>query len=399
LEFSTEMTADLAGLDAWVYPRSLRTYQLWLVEGRPFQVMVEGFAYGCRGCQAGASGNVLRLQRLDDGQWFELRSGPCGRGHALAGQGLIPVQTPLIAWPDGPALVRVGHANFAHFLWNELDAVLRLLARDRSLLVVQDHDTVLDLGTLIGVEKLTAMALEEHSSVRVGSMLVSRQARDLVVASLRDEQPGHPVARARAAAEPLQCLVLGVRGPGRRELVNEEDFYIRLIGAIREQHGSIRILLDGFTYQRNQELENRRIKREVLCTERVQRIIQACGSSHLECLSGLPFSSWLERVSAADFYITHEGTMQHKIGWLLPTIPGLCLIGPDTAPAIVRWHLLQCEQAASLSCLPVGTTAMEPWDEGQHRTERDRGFRIVAIDSAIDAILTTLAGLAHRGST
>lgn len=50
---------------------------------------------------------------------------------------------------------------------------------------------------------------------------------------------------------PQPLILLGVRGPGRRELRNEVTLMQALIDAITQHFHRPLILLDGFTYQHN----------------------------------------------------------------------------------------------------------------------------------------------------
>ena len=151
-----------------------------------------------------------------------------------------------------------------------------------------------------------------------------------------------------------------MRGPGRRELRNEVAYFQGLIAALTQQFQRPLILLDGFTYQHNNQRQVQAQQREQDCTARVQEIIEACPQAQLESLSGLGFAAWLQRSEGVRFYVTHEGTMQHKLGWLRPQIPGLCLVGSPHARAIATWHRQQCEGAGLLFTLPTDLYAQDP---------------------------------------
>ena len=140
-------------------------------------------------------------------------------------------------------------------------------------------------------------------------------------------------------------------------MANEEQYYGALIAALHQAYPSGLILLDGFTYQGHGRGVGVVEQREQACTARIEQIIKACGGSQLENLSGLGFPAWLQRSEGIRFYVTHEGTMQHKVGWLRPQIPGLVLVGSADAAAIASWHRQQCEGAGwwppcPLPCLP-----------------------------------------------
>ena len=387
-------TVDLQVLDRWVHPRSIRRYQEWILRGQGFQLQLDDGTYELVGCRADLDRNRLLLRRYRDGFLQVLLSSECGEGYALTGQ---PLQAPgpedgLFA-PLGPAIVRTGNENFAHFLWNELDPILEMLRSGQPLEVVQDTDTVLALAELAGVRCLDLPALSQRTSIRLGGTLVTERARQTVLAALR-AAPLEPLPAERA--RPL--ILLGVRGPGRRELANEEQYYGALIAALRQAYPSGLILLDGFTYQGHGRGVGVVEQREQACTARIERIITTCGGSQLENLSGLGFPAWLQRSEGIRFYVTHEGTMQHKVGWLRPQIPGLVLVGSADAAAIASWHRQQCEGAGVVATLPPALFAQEASPTAIPPLEqRNRPFRILDIDVAVELTMALIAVTINPG--
>ena len=387
-------TVDLQVLDRWVHPRSIRRYQDWILRGQGYRLQLDDGTYDLVGCRADLDRNRLLLRRCQDGLVQVLLSSECGDGYALTGQ---PLQAPGphdgLGAPLGPAIVRTGNENFAHFLWNELDPILEVLGSGQPLEVVQDTDTVLALGTLPGVRCLDSPALSQRTSVRLGGTLVTERARRRVLTALRAE-PLEPLPAERAT--PL--ILLGVRGPGRRDLANEEQYYAALIAALRLAYPTGLIVLDGFTYQGHGRGVEVVQQREQACTARIGRIITACGGSQLENLSGLGFPGWLQRSEGIRFYVTHEGTMQHKVGWLRPQIPGLVLVGSADAVAIASWHRQQCEGAGVVATLPpalfaqdASPTAIPPEEQ------RNRPFRILDLDVAVELTMALIAATMNPG--
>jgi hypothetical protein len=213
----------------------------------------------------------------------------------------------------------------------------------------------------------------------LGGTLVTSQARATVIEALaREAPPALPPDRPR----PL--ILLGIRGPGRRELRNEVAYFRGLITALMHHFQRPLILLDGFTYQHNNRDQPQAQLREQACTTRVLEIMESCPQAQLEMLSGLEFAAWLQRTEGLRFYVTHEGTMQHKLGWLQPQIPGLCLVGSPHAEAIARWHRQQCEGAGLLATLPTDLYAQDAaaasLPEGE---QHNLPFEIVNIERAI----------------
>jgi len=349
-----EFTLSISDLDGWVFHRSLRRYQQLIVDQIPFALHDEGTIYEVIHCRASVNDNRLMMRRRSDGAAYELVSSSCGTGFGLEGQRPQPLEAAAEAEPplQGPPVLRIGDQNFAHFIWNELDPLLQLaqLAQRRGdrLAVVQDSCSIIDLAGLPGLELQPAELLRSRPSVHVGAMWVSDAVRRSVLSALAAPLQG----QRRPDQPPL--VLLGVRGPGRRELIDEEDLLIGLIARLQHRWPGLRIALDGFTLQRNHSQDPPARRRAEAIGERIARIQKACGPSCVESLHGLPFEAYLPRVAEACAYVTHEGTIQHKIGWFYPQIPGICLVAGPHARAIAQWHRLQCEGAGRLDVLPVG---------------------------------------------
>jgi hypothetical protein len=380
---STSSPSSLAELNRWVYPRSLRRYQLAILNKQPLDVELVGASFELRGCRADPDRNHLLLQRRDNASLWWLSSNECANGYLLSASTLRPADHPAPD-PDGfnnqePVLVRAGNSNFAHFLWNELDPLLRLIDAGQSLAVVQDTDTVLNLAQLDGISRVDPALLSNHQSVRLGGTLVTGKARQTVIDALAREVEGPlPVRR------PQPLILLGVRGPGRRELRNEVTFMQALIDAITQHFHRPLILLDGFTYQHNNQQHPLSQEREQACQTRVKQILQHCRAAQLENLCGLGFATWLQRTEGVRFYVSHEGTMQHKLGWLRPEIPGLCLVGSSRAEAIALWHRQQCEGASTLATLPIELYQQDPIEQPHDQEqERNQPFEIRDIARAV----------------
>ncbi len=346
--------ASLEELDAWVLDHSLKRYQQWIINRIPFAIQCDEVVYTFQRCRTTASANHLELRRRDDGAAFELISDSCGSGFSLSTRRPQPLAEPLATTPfasEDPVL-RIGDPNFAHFLWNELDPLLHLLEQARQngqrLPVVQDSDSILDLASLPGVERLSAAVLTQRPSVHLGAMRVSATARSTALARLK----APATACRRTDTAPL--LILGVRGPGRRELQDEVTLLHELIHRLHQRWPALRIALDGFTFQHNNLSQPTSLARAAAIAERIGLIQAACPGIPLESLHGLCFEDYLPRVAEASVYVTHEGTIQHKIGWFYPEIPGVCLVAGPHAEAIGHWHRAQCEGSSQLDVLPVG---------------------------------------------
>ena len=381
---------SLQDLDAWMLHRSLRRYQKLVFDQVDFSVRIDDVEYVFESCIATNSVNRLLLSRRGDGALFELVSDRCGSGFSLeAGPGqLLAIALENSPLPSGKPVLRIGDANFAHFIWNELDPLLHLISCAQEhggcVGVVQDSDSILNLGTLPGVELLGAEVLERQPSVHVGAMWVSAAARKVALATL-----GAPLeATRRPAHSPM--LILGVRGSGRRELRNEVDLLSDLIKRLHQGWPELRIVLDGFTFQHNNCNDPGSLARAKAIADRIDQIQAACPEIELESLNGLSFEAYLPRVAEASMYVTHEGTIQHKIGWFYPQIPGVCLVAGEHAEAVASWHRAQCDGVPQLSVLPVGllihVARGETSADVADAEQRNQAFMAQDTKATIDAI-------------
>jgi hypothetical protein len=181
-------------------------------------------------------------------------------------------------------------------------------------------------------------------------------------------------------------------------LGNEALYYVALIAALRRASPSPLIVLDGFTYQGHSRGVGVVEQREQACTARINRIITTCGGSQLENLSALSFPAWLQRSEGIRFYVTHEGTMHHKVGWLRPKVPGLILVGSADAEAIASWHRQQCEGAGLLATLPPPLFVQEASPTAISSLEqRNRPFRILDLDLAVEFTMALIEATINSG--
>lgn len=369
-------------LNRWMYPRSLRWYQAQILDGQACSVLLNAECYGIRGCRADEGRNHLLLKREHDRTHWWWRSSECSEGYQLYENELqaadVEAESRFSLRRHGP-IVRAGNSNFAHFIWNELDALLRVVARNRQVDLVQDSNTVLDLATLENIRCVSTSQLATRASIRLGGTLVTNHARDVVLKALRGS-----IDAKLPRDRPTPLILIGVRGPGRRELRNEVEFIVSVIKALSSHFHHPLILLDGLTYQHNNQDHPDAKLRNQACTTRINEIIQACRPCQLENLSGLDFAHWLKRCEGLRYYVTHEGTMHHKLGWLRPEIPSLCLVGSPHAQAVAQWHRLQCEEAGRITTLPVSLFQQDPLAQGQPECEaRNQPFEITDIKEAV----------------
>ena len=372
---------ELTQADEWINSKlkSLRTYQKLLVEGKPFRLMINGKIYVIKSSSALGHCNCFLLVELDSSQEFVLKSSGAGKGYCLSGQPLLELKNGPKVWPatsTGPAIIRSGNPNFAHFLWNEFDPLLELIDQQKHLTCCQDVNSIYDLNSLESLRVVNLNELTQRPSVRLGSMLVTDRSRSYLYDS-------YNISDQAKFTDERKTLLLGLRGPGKRSIENELDFFSNLLEKLQPMASQIRILFDGITLQNDHGGAHavkiqERIK---ACDQLIQQLSTKAGSIPISNLNGLGFSKWLPLASSVDFYVTHEGTMQHKLAWIFPSKVGICLIGRENAGSIAKWHRNQSQNSAVVHFLPPSLVELGDIPVNC-KNERDRIFKIVDINES-----------------
>lgn len=129
---------DLSNADRWINSnlKSLRFYQKLLAQGSSFDLLIDNKIYEIKSSSALAGHNCLLLVESESSREFILNSSGAGKGYCLSGQPLRAVENAPNVWPavlTGPAIIRTGTRNFAHFIWNEFDSLLELIDQKNTL--------------------------------------------------------------------------------------------------------------------------------------------------------------------------------------------------------------------------------------------------------------------------
>lgn len=342
--------------------------------------------------------NFLLLEsQLKDNQ-FIYKSDSVGEGYALSTGTRCPLEDFDLNWPanEGERLVRIGHKNFAHFIWNELEGLFTLadcLQGDGSLTIFQDNNTIYDLAECALCSPLfdVRKSLPENVlSLRVGSRLVTHRVRAAVFEQLGVEQPD---CHSDFIGDPRPFrLLLGIRGPGKRAIHNEIALYEALLQRLSPRSRDITLLLDGITLQNNfGEDVDLSMKSRVATIDGLIQGLSALAADlgfSVKNLNGLGFAEWLLSVKDVSFYITHPGTMQHKVGWLFPQAKGLCLIAHEQRLAGALWHKEQSIGSEHVEVFPSGYFINELSQDG---VRRNASSRIKNVSAAADYLMRVVS--------
>jgi hypothetical protein len=111
-----------------------------------------------------------------------------------------------------------------------------------------------------------------------------------------------------------------------------EEFIVELIKELESRRSSPLLILDGFSIQHGESNKTRYygltiqelIAEERIFAAQIKELLHSkgCTVEIIEAI-GLPLLSSINLARFADFYICHQGTVQHKIGWTFWNTPGI----------------------------------------------------------------------------
>ncbi len=111
-----------------------------------------------------------------------------------------------------------------------------------------------------------------------------------------------------------------------------EEFIVELIKQLKSKQCTPMLILDGFSIQHGESSDARYygltiqelIAEEKILAAQIKELLHSkgCTVEIIEAI-GLPLLSSINLARFADFYICHQGTVQHKIGWTYWNTPGI----------------------------------------------------------------------------
>ncbi len=111
-----------------------------------------------------------------------------------------------------------------------------------------------------------------------------------------------------------------------------EEFIVELIKELESRQRSPMLILDGFSIQHGESNKTsyygltiqELIAEEKILAAQIKELLHSkgCTIEIIEAI-GLPLLSSINLARFADFYICHQGTVQHKVGWTFWNTPGI----------------------------------------------------------------------------
>ena len=246
--------------------------------------------------------------------------------------------------------IQIGHKNFAHFIWNELSGILRLIKEGVTippLFFIYNSLGVFSKGKELD-SRIIKNVPENSVPLRVGAMLITTDCRKYII-DLIDECPNLNLKLTNYG----NLLWLSVRTDARCP-INQVEFLTELALYWLDRYGDV--ILDGFTPYfidvTNHHL-GRKFKTDLIIQD-VERIITNKSTKFkLHNTVGMTLDAAIYHTKFASFYISPLGSIQHKIGWIR-NIPGILHCGDFKGRSKVNlWHSNQVEHGIVPGLLPV----------------------------------------------
>lgn len=381
-------TYSISDLNTYVSDKCLRLYQKLITDGQPFALASEGKKFKFKRCFALSYANLLVLTG-DGGNVYLLGDG-AANGYQLADTvyGNVQPVNDLFMRPysSSQSCITIGHRNFAHFIWNHLPA-FDVVARDKTPLYCQLFDSFGNSSQILGIQAIQVS--EERlpdfkSTLYVGGEYLNTSTSGRITRYLEEKMRTIDFPPELSSSD---IIYIGVRGETTRELTNEVEFYVQLMRRLSRVNPRCFFYLDGFSFCNSNEKCEKAGTRTREADDRIRQIIVGWGGTRYRVINGLHLMDALAFIRHISFYITHVGTMQHKIAWFFPEKQGVILSGSRYQAATAAWHAAQVADAQQPYHLQDGHVVHH--EEGL----RDSPFSIRDIEGSIAHIAQMFIGV------
>ncbi len=351
-------------LNEYIGSKCLRIYQKLISENHEFLIQVNNIKYKFLKATIDGDRTLLFLSSVNTNEFFCLLSDEAGTGYKLSGSILrLDENMNRILQNNylyNKTCIVIGHWNFAHYIWNQLSAFDFISPyEDFVYCHIKPSFGYVDEIVKKGFTRVSVARLDDYKNkIFLGGELLNSEVHKKLMESLLNKIGNFRYCLTK------KLIYLGVRGPGIRELENEVDFYVELINTINESNNDIHFLIDGFSYlDTNKEIFSNRSND---IAHQINKIIYRSHKKNIEIIHGLHIIDALGFIKDIDFYITHEGTMHHKIAWFFKGKDGIILTGSPYPEATARWHASQVEGCRLPGFLPLGQASwggnrQSPW--------------------------------------
>lgn len=329
-------------LNTYVSDRCLRLYQKLIADHRPFAVALNNERFTFIRSHALSYANVLFC--AGSSGYAHILADGAGNGYPLADVAYTNEQRANEImereYTVEKTCIVVGHRNFAHFIWNHLPA-FDLICRESSRTYCQVFDSFGTSAEILGVtaaEVNTQRLQDFKNTLYVGGEYINAETSARLTRYIMEKTRGTaPVPEVSEST----IVYIGVRGSTARDLTNEVEFYAQLMQTLLRHEPNCFFYLDGYSYCNSNKDCEQAAERVHKADVRIKQIIARYGGRRFRVINGLHLIPALAAIRQVSFYVTHMGTMQHKIGWFFPEKRGVVLSGSPYQEATAAWHAAQ----------------------------------------------------------
>jgi hypothetical protein len=348
---------------------------------------------------------------VETGELVSLPSLGPASNKALARIAKIKPGKALLREPVDAGALIIGHINFAHHLWNELAGLERWLSQTRVSAgtsfeiypLFEPLGRIDDILPALRDMKINRDAAPKtfrfHRTIftRIGSTKVTSEIGAAVLQAA-EKSPRLPKALTVARKNfPTFWVTARLEN---RTCENQTEFLIALFARLGAIYPHSHILVDGFSwpddFASNRYSQVRKIfaARASKINDYIEALIAKAVSNenrNVINVSGLTIPQAILLAGSANFYVTHAGSVQHKIGWL-HCVPGYihtCRSGLTNSGR--QWYASQYERAKLPFVAPKHLIEDTEIGSGINNVSRNYNYRIVSIERLLDDIVEKIA--------
>lgn len=324
----------------WHKSNNVRNYQYLIVSQETFFLEFKNNKYEFYQSKVENNTNTLIFKDLNSNNFYKLKSQDCANGFSLINQ--LEKQSLNFSKYD-KVVVHAGQYNFAHFIWNELSALF-LLFHKRNFYFTYNkaHESFLNFENFLDPKfkkyKLDKNFVQnpDHNFLKVGGTYICKK----ISSSLNG------LFKNNIRPKKFFYLYIGVKGYNKQRcIINEFEFYKELMSQLSKSIPNIFFIIDGFSFLNNIHKNTSYFSDHY---DQSQEIINKLlgffkhNKINFKVINGYSLHKSLEIIKLTDFYITHEGTMHHKINWFFPQKKGFMITGSSFSLHAGMWHSAQC---------------------------------------------------------
>lgn len=290
------------------------------------------------------------------------------------------------------AMLVIGHENFAHFMWNELPAIIE--AESETECRASIYATWEPITPLHKLTKLTTEG--RYCKVSADSLMENRGFSSRILfalgstkMSLETKRRIRQQVRSTSICKEESFVVwISIRNTHRYPL-NQIETYSNLIHKLYHLPFDLKIILDGYSIADDIEVDfryhaelQRRLSFEAsrLAGQLISLLdVNIREDNFIIDATRLTIPESIALAAEADFYICHHGTQQHKIGWIYD-VPGII----HAPPSVLRndpagWTADQSEGSVLPYYIPLEFVADEGGDQND-TPDHSKNYIFVDID-------------------